>query len=127
VTGLSPSSVEHAFPFIQLMVAAGVLLVGLVGGLWRGFVWLDQRIAARIETWSTSPGFESAVTRIVTQAFTATADLNNRLHEESRRSISELRKRDEERLDAIKRLHGRVDKLWETVPRKKHQAEEPND
>jgi hypothetical protein len=51
------------------------------------------------------------VTQIVNEAFAATNDINNRMHEEHRRAFSESR-------DAIKRLHGRVDHLYEKVGEK---------
>ena len=102
-------------PVAQVVGAIVFLMLGVVGGLWKGFRWLDEQIGKRIAGWSEGKEFKAAVAEIVTQAFAATSDLNNRQHEEHRRSIGELRKRDEERLDAIKRLHGRVDSVWERV------------
>jgi hypothetical protein len=104
-----------AVSVVQVVGALAAFMVAVVGLFWRGFVWLDKRIAGRIAGWADGKEFKAAVAEIVTQAFAATADINNRLHEEHRRSIGELRKRDEERLDAIKRLHGRVDSVWERV------------
>jgi hypothetical protein len=98
-------------PVAQVLGALVLLLLAVVGGLWRGFVWLDQRIASRIAGWAESKPFAAAVTQIVNEAFAATNDINNRMHEEHRRAFSESR-------DAIKRLHGRVDHLYEKVGEK---------
>ena len=66
---------------------------------------------ARIAGWADSKPFANAVTQIVNEAFSATSDLNNRMHEEHRRAFSESR-------EAIKRLHGRVDHLYEKAGEK---------
>lgn len=118
MSGLSNGAVEHTVWILEVLGVVAVVLLGVAGGLWRGFRWLDDQIGKRISGWSDSKEFKSAVAEIVTQAFAATADLNNRMHEEHRRSIGELRKRDEERADAVKRLHGRVDSVWERVGHK---------
>jgi hypothetical protein len=106
--GLSPGAVEHFMPVAQVIGAIVIILLAVVGGLWRGFVWLDQRIASRIAGWAESKPFAAAVSQIVNEAFAATNDLNNRMHEEHRRNFTETR-------EAVKRLHGRVDHLFEKV------------
>jgi hypothetical protein len=106
--------------FIVIALAAG--LVSVIGVIWRGFVWMDRRMDARVALWSSSASFRTAVAEIVTAAFAPAADFQNRLHEEHRRAFNELRKRDDElaqrdneRADAVKRLHGRMDDLWKAV------------
>ena len=108
-----------AVSVVQVVGALAGVLVALVGTIWRGFVWLDRRMDARIAGWSSSAGFRAAVAEIVTSAFAPAADYQNRLHEEHRRAFTELRKRDDElakrddeRAEAVKRLHGRMDDLW---------------
>jgi DNA-binding GntR family transcriptional regulator len=115
MNSLSPGAVENFMPVAQVIGFLVLILLAVAGGLWRGFVWLDTRIATRIAGWADSKDFKAAVADIVSQAFAATSDLNNRQHEEHRRGIAELRKRDDERADAVKRLHGRVDSVWERV------------
>jgi hypothetical protein len=94
-------------------LASGLLTV--IGVIWRGFVWLDRRMDSRISGWSESAGFRSAVREIVSQASHGWSDLYNRQLEDLRRADSELRKRDEERAEAVKRLHGRMDDLWKEM------------
>lgn len=113
--GLSGEAVKVLVPVIEVIGALVTVIVVLVGGLWRGFRWLDGRIDERFKGLSGSDEFKGMVSSIVSEAAAGWADINNRLHEEHRRGISELRKRDDERADAIKRLHGRVDKVWERV------------
>lgn len=113
--GLSGDAVKILVPVIEVIGALLTVLVVLVGGLWRGFRWLDGRIDERFKGLSRSDEFKAMVSKIVAEAATGWADINNRLHEEHRRGISELRKRDDERADAIKRLHGRVDSVWERI------------
>jgi hypothetical protein len=97
-------------PVAQVLGAIVIMLLAVVAGLWRGFVWLDNRIGQRISGWAESKPFAAAVTQIVNEAFAATNDLNNRQHEEHRQNFKESR-------EAVKRLHGRVDHLWEKVGR----------
>ena len=108
---LSPEAVQHAIPFAQLLVAVVVVLVALIGGLWRGFKWLDGRMDARIGSWSESKGFRAAVAEIVSQASSGWNDLYNRQLEDVRRSVNEMRERDAERADSVKRAHQRIDSL----------------
>ena len=111
--GLTPDSWAHAVPFFQLLFVTFLVLTALIGGLWRGFVWLDERIGKRIGAWADSKDFKSAVADIVTQAAAGWNDINNRLHEEHRRGLLELRRRDEERLESVKRAHQRIDTILE--------------
>jgi hypothetical protein len=107
--------------FIVLALAGGLLAI--IGVIWRGFVWMDRRMDARVALWSSSAGFRSAVAEVVTAAFAPALDLQNRLHEEHRREIkslrevdiTDLRKNDQERKEAVKRLHGRCDDLWKEL------------
>ncbi len=112
---LSGGAVEHLMPVVEILGGLVIVLAVIVGGLWRGFRWLDGRIDERFKGLTHSDEFKAMVSAIVTEAAAGWADINNRLHEEHRRSIGELRKRDDERADAIKRLHGRVDAVWERV------------
>jgi hypothetical protein len=113
--GLSDGAVGHTLWVLEILGLVVVVLAALIGGLVKGFRWLDTRIGERISSWSESKSFKAAVAEIVGQAFAATADLNNRMHEEHRRNFTTLLKRDEERMESVKRLHGRVDSLWERV------------
>ena len=90
-------------------------MLAIAGGLWSGFRWLRSQIRESFHGLTRSDEFRKVVSEIITDATSGWNDLNNRMHEEHRRSIGELRKRDEERLDAIKRLHGRVDTVWERM------------
>ena len=67
-----------AVSVVQVVGALAGVLVTIVGVLWRGFVWLDKRMDARIGTWSESSGFRSAVREIVSQASAGWSDLYNR-------------------------------------------------
>jgi len=106
-----PEAWQHAVPFAQLLIVIAIVLAALIGGLVKGFRWLDDRIGERIANWSTSKDFRNAVADIVTQAAAGWNDINNRLHEEHRRGIKELRDRDAERLESVKRAHQRIDAL----------------
>jgi DNA-binding GntR family transcriptional regulator len=115
MNNLPPTAIEHFVPVLEIFLALLAMLFALIVGLWRGFRWLDEEIGKRINGWSESEAFKHAVAQIVTQAFAPITDINNRLHEEHRRGLAEMRKRDDERAEAIKRLHGRVDDVWKEV------------
>lgn len=91
------------------------LLVVIAGGLWAGFRWLREQIKESFQNFTKGDDFKRVVSGIIAEATAGWNDINNRMHEEHRRSIAELRKRDEERAEAVKRLHGRVDSVWERV------------
>jgi hypothetical protein len=97
----------------QIVGALAAALLTIVGVLWRGFVWLDKRMDDRIAKTSESKGFRAAVAEIVGQAFSATAEIYNRQLEDIRRSIGELRERDAERADSVKRAHQRIDGMMQ--------------
>lgn len=109
--GVTADSWAHAVPFFQLLFVTALVITALVGGLIKGFLWLDEKIGARILAWSESKDFKNAVAEIVQQSFASAMDIQNRLHEETRRSIAELRERDNERADSVKRAHQRIDSL----------------
>ena len=111
--GVSKDAWDLAAPVLQLLGATAVVVFSLMLTLWRGFAWLEERIGKRISGWGESKEFKHAVAEIVTQAAAGWNDINNRLHEEHRRGISELRKRDEERLESVKRAHQRIDGVLE--------------
>jgi hypothetical protein len=111
--GLSGDAVDHLVPVVQIIVGVIVLLAALIGGLWRGFVWLDKRIGARIAGWADSKDFKQAVADIVSQASAGWSDLYNRQLEDVRHGIKDLRERDLERADSVKRAHQRIDAMME--------------
>lgn len=113
--GLSGGAVEHLVPVVEIFVLLVGALLAIAGGLWAGFRWLRGQIRESFEGLTKSEHFKKVVAGIITDATAGWNDINNRLHEEHRRGISELRKRDDERADAIKRLHGRVDSVWERI------------
>ena len=98
-----------AVSVVQVVAALAGVLVAIVGVIWRGFVWLDKRMDTRIGNWSESKGFRSAVAEIVSQASSGWSDLYNRQLEDVRRTVAELRERDNERADSVKRAHQRID------------------
>ena len=102
-----------AVSVVQVVGALAGVLVTIIGVLWRGFVWLDRRMDTRIGNWSESKGFRAAVAEIVSQASAGWSDLYNRQLEDVRRSVSELRERDAERADSVKRAHQRIDGMME--------------
>ena len=109
MNGLNGNAVDHLVPVVQIVVGMIVLLVALIGGLWRGFVWLDKRIGSRIAGWADSKDFKQAVADIVSQASAGWSDLYNRQLEDVRHTLKELRERDAERADSVKRAHQRID------------------
>ena len=115
MSNLSSGAVDHLVPVVEVVVLLIGALGVIAGGLWAGFRWLRGQIRDSFHGLTRSDEFRKVVAEIITDATAGWNDLNNRMHEEHRRSIGELRKRDEERLDAIKRLHGRVDSVWERV------------
>jgi DNA-binding GntR family transcriptional regulator len=115
MSGLSGGAVDHLVPVVEIVALLVGALVAIAGGLWAGFRWLRGQIRESFEGLTRSEQFRKVVSEIVTDATVGWNDLNNRLHEEHRRSIAELRKRDDERADAVKRLHGRVDSVWERI------------
>ena len=46
---LSPEAVKLLWPVLQLVGLFVVLLVGIAGGLWRGFRWLQAQIKVTAE------------------------------------------------------------------------------
>lgn len=113
--GLSPSAVEHAVPVVQIVVGLVVGTFAVIGAVWGGFVWLRARIVEEFHGLTKSDAFKKVVGEIIVEATHGWNDINNRQHEEHRRALAELRKRDDERADAIKRLHARVDSIWERM------------
>ena len=99
---------------ISLIIMAGIvaeLPAAIAGMLWGGFRWLRKQIRDEFNGLTKSAGFRALISEIIADANAGHLDLQNRMHEEHRRSISELRKRDDERAHAITRLHERVDKI----------------
>ena len=95
---LSPGAVEHAYPVMQVLLLFLAGLMTIIGGFWGGFRWLRTVI-------------NDEFTKLIS-AFLAA---NDRRHEAHDRAIEEMRERDNERADAIKRLHGRVDGILERL------------
>ena len=110
-----PSAVEHFYPVIVIIFSVVGTLIAVSGGLWVGFKWLRGQIRDEFHGLTGSDEFKKVVGNIITDATAGWNDLNNRLHEEHRRSFSDVKRRDEERADAIKRLHGRVDDVWKRI------------
>ena len=102
-----------AVSVVQVVGALAAALLTIIGVLWRGFVWLDKRMDARIGNWSESKGFRAAVAEIVSQASAGWSDLYNRQLEDVRRTVAELRERDAERADSVKRAHQRIDGMMQ--------------
>lgn len=115
MSGLSGGAVDHLIPVVEIIVVLVGALLAIAGGLVAGFRWLRGEIRESFQNFTKGDDFKRVVSEIITEATAGWNDINNRLHEEHRRSIGELRKRDDERADAIKRLHGRVDSVWEKV------------
>lgn len=107
---VDPSLAVSVAQVVGALVAA---LLTIIGVLWRGFVWLDKRMDTRIGNWSESKGFRAAVAEIVSQASAGWSDLYNRQLEDVRRTVKELRERDNERADSVKRAHQRIDAMME--------------
>jgi hypothetical protein len=125
VSDLSPGAVEHLVPVVEIVVLLGGAVVAVIVTGYAGFRWLRGQIKESFQSFTTGPDFRRVVSEIITEATAGWNDINNRLHEEHRRSFTELRKRDDElakrddeRAEAIKRLHGRVDSVWERVGQK---------
>ena len=112
MSGLTSGAVEHLIPVVEIIIAATVLLLAIVGGLWKGFQWLDSRMDDKFVQQTRSEEFEKVVAKVVERAAAGWADVNNRLHNEHSQRLSGLERRDEERVQAITRLHGRVDEAW---------------
>jgi hypothetical protein len=97
--GLTGGALEHAAPFLELILGVGAALGAVVVGFWKGFRWLDtqitERFAVLIKEWT---------------------EANDRRHDEHARAISDLRERDSERASAIKRTHERIDNIMERLP-----------
>jgi hypothetical protein len=115
MNSLSADAAGHLLPVVEIVVLLVGATVAVIGVGWAGFVWLRGQIRESFSGLMRSDEVRKIVSEIITEATAGWNDINNRMHEEHRRSIGELRKRDEERLDAIKRLHGRVDSVWERV------------
>jgi hypothetical protein len=74
------------------------LLIAVAGGMVAGFRWLRRVIAEEFKALASS--WDSS---------------SERRHQSHETAIKELRERDLERAGAIKRLHARVDTIWEKV------------
>jgi DNA-binding GntR family transcriptional regulator len=115
VSGLSAGAVDSSLAVsvtVVVVALAGALLT-IIGVLYRGFIWLDRRMDDRIGKWSDSSGFRSAVREIVGQASAGWSDLYNRQLEDVRHTLKELRERDAERADSVKRAHQRIDGMMQ--------------
>jgi hypothetical protein len=115
---------QHVVPVGYIIAAFVAALAAALGAAWGGFSWLLARIDDRFKANLRGEVFETTVRKIVTDAQAGWLDIHNRQYEESRRSIADVRsrieevtadmkKRDEERAGSVKRLHERVDKVWE--------------
>lgn len=96
--GLTSGAVEHLVPVVEIIALTVGALVALIVGFWRGFRWLDEQMTGRF--------------KVLISEFTQANDRRHELHD---RAITDLRDRDNERAEAIKRLHGRVDSVWERI------------
>ena len=112
---MNADTLQHVVPVGYIIVAVVIGLVAALGTAWGGFVWLLARIDDRFKDNLKGDVFEVTVQRIVANANAGWLDIYNRQHEEHRRASEELRKRDDERAEAIKRLHGRMDSVWERL------------
>jgi DNA-binding GntR family transcriptional regulator len=112
VNSLTSGAVEHIVPVMEIIFASVIVVLTLVGGLWKGFQWLDGRMDEKFLQQTRSEAFDKVITKVVERAAAGWADVNNRLHNEHSQRLSGLERRDEERVQAITRLHGRVDEAW---------------
>lgn len=88
-------AVEHFYPVVVNVLFVLGLLIVVMGGLWGGFRWLRGVI-------------QTEFTGLIKEFIAA----NDKRHEKHEAALTDLRKRDAERADAIKRLHGRVDEVY---------------
>ncbi len=133
---MTPDAITHAIPFYQLLAAGVLIVVAVIGATWKLFVVYEDRqergqrsflqseafratlesvIGNKLDTWADSRQFRAAVSGIVSEAVAGWKDLEDRLHGEHRRAISEIRREGEARAETIKGIHARIDKLWERL------------
>jgi DNA-binding GntR family transcriptional regulator len=112
LNNLSGDAVQHLVPVMEIVGLMVIILLAVIGGLWKGFRWLDGRMDDKFVEQTRSEAFEKVITHVVERAAAGWADVNNRLHNEHSQRLSGLERRDEERAQSISRLHGRVDEAW---------------
>jgi hypothetical protein len=88
MSDLTPGAVEHLYPVAQVIVAVTVIVAAVVGTLWKGFRWLRSQMG-----------------EVVSEAFVKWSAVYDQ-------KLEDLRRRDEERAQAVSRLHKRVDEAW---------------
>ena len=110
---MSPEAAAHAAPFIWWAIFTVSVVVAILGAAWGGFVWLRARIKEEFQGLTASDEFKKLVRSVVSEAASGWLDIDNRQHEEHRAAVKDLRERDKERAEAVKRLHVRVDRIWE--------------
>jgi hypothetical protein len=111
--GVSPGAVEHWAWAAEVLVAFVVGLLTIAGGLIAGFRWLRAEIHTSFKEFTRGDDFKRVVSGIIADATAGWNDIQNRLHEEHRRNIADLRGRDAERLESVKRAHQRIDAMME--------------
>jgi hypothetical protein len=66
VTELPPREVLNLLPLVGWALAVLVMVTAaILGAFWRGFTWLDARMAAKIDTWFHSDVFDARVKAII--------------------------------------------------------------
>ena len=91
---MTPGAIEHLFPVLEIVAAVLVIVVTLVAGLWKGFRWLRSQMG-----------------EVVSEAFMKWSAVYDQ-------KVENLQRRDEERAQAITRLHIRVDEAWVALNQK---------
>lgn len=112
MNGLTGEAAQHLVPVMEIIGLMVMILLAVVGGLWKGFRWLDSRMDEKFLQQTRSEAFEKVISNVVERAATGWADVNNRLHNEHSQRLSAMERRDEERAQSITRLHARVDDAW---------------
>ena len=91
---MTPGAIEHLFPVLEIVAAVLVIVVTIVAGLWKGFRWLRSQMG-----------------EVVSEAFLKWSAVYDQ-------KIDNLQRRDEERAQSIRTLHGRVDEAWVALNQK---------
>jgi len=91
---MTPGAIEHLFPVLEIVAAALVIVATIIAGLWKGFRWLRGQMG-----------------EVVSEAFMKWSAVYDQ-------KVENLQRRDEERAQAITRLHIRVDEAWVALNQK---------
>lgn len=101
---------EHA-PLLLALGAVFVVLGAILRGAFNLSEWNEKRTERVVTHFLASPAVQRAVAEIATAVFTTLSVKDAELRMEISTKLEDLRTRDIERMDAVRRCHQRIDDI----------------